>query len=64
MDQFSLFLLILSLVMLILYRLFSFYILGILALILVVYSYFRVLSKNISKRQIENAKFLSIVRPI
>ena len=63
MDQFSFVLLIISLVLLLISRIFIPY-LSLIAIAITAYAYFRYFSRNISKRQSENIKFLSIVKPM
>ena len=57
-DEFSRFLAIAAIVFIVLARILNFALLWYLALALIVYEWFRVLSRRIRKRQVENAKYL------
>lgn len=60
MDDFGKFLLIASMVILLLSNFRLFRILYILAMLLLVYTWFRIMSKNIFKRQQENQRYLTL----
>ena len=62
-DMFCSFLLLISLLCSLLGRIFRFDVLIYLAAALLIYCYFRVFSRNTTKRARENAKFLAIVGP-
>ncbi|MDE6107572.1 MAG: hypothetical protein K2F83_02720 [Oscillospiraceae bacterium] len=63
-DQLNLALLVLCFALYLLSSLFRIQALNLLALLCLILSYFRLLSRNIPKRRAENAKFLEAVRPI
>ena len=64
MDQLSIVLIFGALLFMILSSLFGSQILNTISLALLVYSYFRVLSRNTTKRYAENTKFLQLVNPL
>ncbi len=64
MDQLSTALIFGALLFMILSSLFGSQILNTISLALLVYSYFRILSRNTTKRYAENTKFLQLVNPL
>ncbi len=63
-DQLSLSLIILSLTLIVLHKLFKVNLFYYISLLNVIFAYFRVFSKNLSVRQEENQKFLELSYPI
>lgn len=63
-DQFSLFLLVGSLVLSIVFRIFSLSYPYIINLLILLFVFYRTFSKNINVRYKENQKFLEIIKPI
>ncbi len=57
-DKFSKFLIVVGLILAILSRITAWYVLYILAFVMLIYSYVRVFSKNINKRYEQNQKYL------
>lgn len=63
-DQLSIFLIVVSLITLIISRVFKLNFLNIISLVLLVYAYYRAFSKKVYKRSFENTKFLNATYPI